>query len=158
MEFKHAFTVDAPVATVAEFHGDTSALKKLTPFPIIAQIHQYEPLAEGSNAHFTLWFGPMPVRWHAVHTEVRPNGFVDTQVNGPLKAWRHTHRFIALSPDKTRVEDLITYSHKEGIRGLLTRMLFSGAGLWFLFTARKFLTRRGVARLLDERQVGQSAG
>ena len=32
-------------------------------------------------------------------------------------------------------------------RGLLTRLLFARPGLLYLFTARKLLTRRGVARL-----------
>lgn len=158
MEFKHAFTVDAPLPAVAEFHSDTRALKKLTPFPIIAQIHEYEPLADGSNARFTLWFGPLPVRWHAVHSEVGPNGFVDTQVAGPLKSWRHAHRFVALGPEKTRVEDSITYEHDNGARGLFSRLLFARPGLWFLFTARKYLTRRGVARMLAEQRVSRSVG
>lgn len=158
MVFEHAFTVDAPLAAVAEFHSDTRALKKLTPFPIIAQIHDYEPLADGSNARFTLWFGPLPVRWHAIHSEVGPNGFVDTQVAGPLKSWRHTHRFAALGPEKTRVEDSITYEHDSGARGLFSRLLFARPGLWFLFTARKYLTRRGVARMLAEQRVSRSVG
>ena len=158
MVFEHAFTVDAPLAAVAEFHSDTRALKKLTPFPIIAQIHDYEPLADGSNARFTLWIGPLPVRWHAIHSEVSPNGFVDTQVAGPLKSWRHTHRFAALGPEKTRVEDSITYEHNSGARGLFSGLLFARPGLWFLFTARKYLTRRGVARMLAEQRVSRSVG
>lgn len=158
MEFKHAFSVEAPIAVVADFHGDTSALKKLTPFPIFAQIHRYEPLAEGSLADFTLWFGPVPVRWQAIHSYVGPDGFVDTQVTGPLKSWRHSHRFMSLGPNKTRVEDSIVYEHKSGPRGILSRLLFARPGLWFLFTARKYLTRRGVARLLAAEQVGHSAG
>ena len=61
--FKYSFTVDAPLVKVSDFHRDTSVLKVLTPPPIIAQIHSYEPLGEGSVARFTLWFGPIPIRW-----------------------------------------------------------------------------------------------
>ena len=146
-EFKHSFTVDAPVAAVASFHGDTSALKQLTPLPIIAQIHAFEPLGEGSQADFTLWFGPFPVRWQAVHSDVGPYGFTDTQMRGPLKSWQHTHRFTPDGPDRTRVDDHIVYEHDSGMRGLVSRLLFARPGLLYLFTARKLLTRRGVARL-----------
>ena len=66
-EFRHSFTVDAPLAAVHAFHHDSRALRQLTPLPIIARIHAYEPLADGSRAAFTLWFGPLPLRWQAVH-------------------------------------------------------------------------------------------
>ena len=146
-EFRHSFTVDAPLAAVRAFHHDTGVLRQLTPLPIIARVHAFEPLADGSRADFTLWFGPLPLRWQAVHSDVGANGFTDTQVSGPLKSWRHNHRFTALGPRLTRVDDHIVYEHHAGPRGLLTRLLFARPGLIYLFTARKLLTRRGVARL-----------
>jgi hypothetical protein len=43
-----------------------------------------EPLAEGSISDFTLWFGPLPIRWTARHSHIDPlHGFTDTQVRGP---------------------------------------------------------------------------
>lgn len=146
-EFNHSFTVDAPVEDVSAFHRDTGVLRQLTPLPIVAQVHAFEPLAEGSVAHFTLWFGPMPVRWQAVHSDVTALGFTDTQVRGPLKSWRHTHRFTPLGDGRTRVDDHIVYEHHAGWRGLASRLLFARPGLLYLFTMRKLLTRRGVARL-----------
>ncbi len=156
MEFKHSFTVDAPVAAVAAFHHDTRVLKQLTPLPILARIQEFEPLAEGSNARFTLWFGPVPVQWHAVHSDVSLNGFTDTQVSGPLKSWRHTHRFVPIDANRTRVEDHIVYEYDTGLRGLAGRLLFTRPGLLYLFTARKLLTRRGVARLAAGSGVGKT--
>jgi len=152
--FDYDFTVQAPIELVAAFHHDTRVLKQLTPFPIFAQIQEYEPLADGSEAKFTLWFGPIPVRWHAIHSEVSSNGFTDTQVSGPLKSWRHQHRFFAVDKDITRISEHIVYEHDTGMRGLFSRMLFARPGLFFLFTARKFLTRRGVARLLTAERAG----
>ena len=46
-EFNFAFTVNAPLQQVSQFHGDTSALKKLTPPPMIVQVHRVEPLGKG---------------------------------------------------------------------------------------------------------------
>ena len=142
--FNYSFEVDAPLTAVSEFHHDTRALKKLSPPPIFAQIHDYEPLGEGSMADFTLWFGPFPIHWVAVHSNVSPNGFTDTQMSGPLKYWQHTHRFTAVSANKTRIDEHIQYAHAQGIRGVVSRLLFSKPGLYMLFTARKLLTRRAT--------------
>jgi ligand-binding SRPBCC domain-containing protein len=146
--FSFSFVVNAPLEVVAAFHQDTRVLKKLTPFPIIARIHEYEPLAEGSEAKFTLWFGLLPVRWHAVHNDVGPDGFTDTQINGPLKYWRHEHRFIVVDGHTTRVKEHINFEHDGGLRGLISRLLFNKPGLYALFTARKFITRRAVAQMI----------
>ena len=139
--FDFQFTVEAPLQAVATFHSDTRALKDLTPPPIITQIHRVEPLAEGSRAEFTLWFGPLPIRWCAVHSEVGPHGFTDTQESGPMKHWVHTHRFTAISDERTQIHEHIEYAHFGGLRGLFSRLLFFRPGLYMLFTARKLLTR-----------------
>jgi ligand-binding SRPBCC domain-containing protein len=142
--FDYTFEVAAPLEAVSRFHNDTSVLKKLTPPPLLVQIHHFEPMGEGSKADFTLWFGPLPLRWQAVHSEVSLYGFTDTQVRGPLKSWRHTHRFTSIDKSRTLVHEHIEYEHDRGLRGLLSRLLFSTLGLKMLFTARMLLTRRSV--------------
>lgn len=144
--FDFYFTVNAPVTAVSAFHHDTRILKKLTPPPIFVQIHHFEPLGEGSVAAFTLWFGPVPVRWQAVHNGVSAAGFTDTQMRGPLRHWAHTHRFTAVSPHTTQVHEHIEYAHHTGLRVLFSRLLFARPGLYLLFTARKFLTRWHLRR------------
>lgn len=144
--FDYTFTVDAPLTAVANFHHDTRILKKLSPPPIFVQIHHFEPLAEGSEARFTLWFGPVPLRWRAVHSNVSANGFTDTQAEGPLQSWQHTHRFTAVSPQRSKIHEHIEFSHRRGWRGLFSRLLFSKPGLYGLFTARKLLTRWHISR------------
>lgn len=144
--FDYSFIVDAPLQAVADFHHDTTVLKKLTPLPMVVQIHSFEPLGEGSRADFTIWAGPVPMHWQVVHSDVSRNGFTDTQISGPLKAWAHTHRFTDIGQGQTRVDEHIEYLHDDGSRGLLSRALFSRAGLKALFTARKLLTRRYVAQ------------
>jgi ligand-binding SRPBCC domain-containing protein len=89
---------------------------------------------------------------------VGPDGFTDTQVSGPLKSWRHNHRFTALGPRLTRVDDHIVYEHHAGPRGLLTRLLFARPGLLYLFTARKLLTRRGVDSAKGSAVTDRAAG
>lgn len=139
--FDYSFTVSAPLQAVRDFHHDTSALKRLTPPPTIVQLHSIEPLGEGSVSRFTLWVGPLPLRWTAVHRNVSPAGFTDIQAEGPAAKWEHTHTFTAVSPTVTRIDEHIEYEHKRGLWGLVTRLLFSKPNLYFMFTFRKLATR-----------------
>ena len=143
--FDHTFTVKAPLSKVAEFHFDASVIKRLTPPFIIIQLHNIEPMAEGSISDFSLWLGPLPVRWLAIHSDVDPQrGFTDTQQQGPFKQWVHTHTFTAEGDNQTRVTDHIEYEHHPGWRGLISRLLFPRVGLLLTFTYRKMITRRSV--------------
>lgn len=39
--------------------------------------------------------GPLGIRWELVHSnDLDTHGFVDTQVKGPFRSWRHEHRFM----------------------------------------------------------------
>lgn len=143
--FDYRFRVQANLEAVSIFHHDTYALKKLTPPPVIVQIHAAEPLAEGSRSEFTLWFGPVPVRWTAVHSKVdRALGFTDTQIRGPMKFWQHRHEWRAEDAQTTVVTDQIEFEHHPRLRGLATRLLFARPFLQLMFTYRKWATRKGA--------------
>ncbi|QDS99892.1 SRPBCC family protein [Adhaeretor mobilis] len=139
--FDYQFIVNAPLATVVAFHHDTSALRKLTPPPTYVQLHDIEPLGEGSVSRFTLWVGPLPLHWKAVHRDVSPHGFTDVQAEGPAKRWEHTHTFAEISANATRVSEHIEYEHAGGFWGLVTRVLFAKWNLFLMFTYRKFVTQ-----------------
>lgn len=145
--FEYQFRVDAPLNSVASFHEDTRVLKRLTPPPIFVKVHQFEPLAEGSTAQFTLWFGPFPVNWTAVHRDVSEQGFTDIQIEGPLASWRHTHSFEAVSDNQTLITEKILYTYKLGLSGYLSRLMYNRASLFFLFSARKWLTRKYINKI-----------
>ncbi|NBW96719.1 MAG: hypothetical protein EBR28_08300 [Planctomycetia bacterium] len=139
--FDYSFTVPAPLSAVGEFHGDTSALKRLTPPPTLVRLHSIEPLAEGSVSRFTLWVGPLPLHWTAVHRGVSERGFTDVQAAGPAARWEHTHTFTPLDATTTRIDEHIEFEHKPGFWGVVTRLLFSRPNLLLMFTYRKFATR-----------------
>ncbi len=142
--FDYDFTVDADLAAVTAFHHDASAFKRLNPPPIIVQMHRGDPLGEGSVSEFSLWLGPLPIRWRAVHSHVSPNGFTDTQTQGPLASWQHTHRFEAVDDHTTHIQEHIEYAYAPGLQGLLSRLMFSPIPLYFLFTYRKWATKRAL--------------
>lgn len=143
--FDTKFEVKASLPEVAAFHKDTRALKKLTMPPILVQIHQVEPLQEGSMSSFTLWLGFVPIHWQARHSQVDAlHGFTDIQVRGPLEKWEHSHRFKALQPGRVEIHEHIEFEHRQGWRGWLTRLLFNPLGLRVMFSYRAWITRRSL--------------
>lgn len=143
--FSNTFRVKAPIQAVADFHSSTTALKRLTPFPVIVQIHHLEPLGEGSIAEFTMWFGPFPVRWTARHVNVDPlRGFTDIQEKGPMSYWQHTHTFTEITNEITEIQDRIEYEYPQGWKGLWTRLLYAPIMLRFLFLYRSWVTKKAT--------------
>lgn len=142
MKYTHRFRVAAPPHAVAEFHSRSSSMGAITPPPVLAIIHQApEILGEGDSMHFTLWLGPIPVRWHARIENVTPLGFQDRQISGPFAKWIHRHIFVPLADGSTEVVDEI---EAELADSWWKRLL--GIGMWLnlpiLFTYRAWKTRR----------------
>ena len=135
-QYKHQFIVNAPLTAVSDFHQDSRALRQLSPPPMWVQFHEVEPLGEGSVADFTMWLGPLPIRWTAVHTQVSPHGFTDTQERGPFKQWVHRHSFRDLGDGRTQVIDEIEAEPGN----LLSRFMW--LNLPVLFAYRGWQTRR----------------
>ena len=144
--FDYSFTVAAPLQAVRDFHHDTRALKRLTPPPVFVRLHRVEPLAEGSISEFTLWVGPLPLRWTAVHRGVTDRGFTDVQVSGPAARWEHTHSVEPLDDRRTRIREHIEFEHARGPMGLVTRILFARPNLTGMFFYRSLVTRWHLRR------------
>lgn len=141
--------------SVRAFHASPSALKALTPPPVVVQLHRFGDLEEGMEAEFTLWLGPIPIRWTARHENVGPEGFDDVLVDGPMAAWRHRHRFRAEADGASRVDDEIEYTHPPGMKGLWTRLMFGRLALRGTFFYRQLATRKGVRRLQSNLQKSE---
>ena len=141
--FHHSAEVDAALEAVVAFHPDPQALRKLTPLPV--QIHRYEWSGSTGHTNFTVWFGPLPMRWES-NFETHPSGFVDCLGRGPLETWEHTHSFTSLSPGVTRIDDDIVYRYQPGWRGWVSRLAFAPPALRILFLYRIFRTRRALRR------------
>ncbi len=70
--------------------------------------------------------------------------FVDVQVQGPYRSWRHTHEF-ADAPNGTLVRDRVEYELPLGPLGELAHALFVRGRLERIFAFR----RQRIAALLD---------
>jgi len=108
MKYSHRFTVQAPLKAVAEFHARSSSMGAITPPPVIARIRQAPArLSEGDEMDFTLWLGPIPIRWLARIENVTATGFTDRQLRGPFRQWVHRHKFVPVDSTTTQVVDEI---------------------------------------------------
>lgn len=127
---------------LAAFHEAPSALAKLTPPPMFMQLIRDDRTSMISGElEFRLWFGPVPIRWLARHEPgPTPTSFADRMINGPMAYWRHEHIFEQ-TDDGVLLRDRVTLAHKNGLAGVLTRLMFDGVPLRILFFYRHLRTR-----------------
>lgn len=142
MQFERRFTVSAPIEKVNTFHRSASSLKAITPpFLFMSGIRAADQLSDGDEIGFTLWMGPIPVRWTARIENLNSHGFDDVLIAGPFQNWDHSHRFEPIDENNTRVIDQIEYSFRRhwfwGPVGLLMAL-----GLPVLFAYRAWRTQR----------------
>jgi ligand-binding SRPBCC domain-containing protein len=127
------------------FHDATGAINRLTPPPIFVQVlrNERKTLTEGV-VDFRLWFGPIPIHWIARHEPgPTPTSFIDRMIEGPMELWEHQHLFREV-PGGVELTDRITFAHKPGLHGWVTRLMFDGLAMQVLFVYRHWRTRRGV--------------
>ena len=142
MKYKHRFKVKAPLAEVAEFHSQSASMGDITPPPAVVKVHQAPArLDDGDEMDFTVWLGPLPVRWKARIEDVSATGFVDRQLQGPFRCWTHRHSFQPIDEETTEVVDEIEFKlAKHPVRGIMG--LGMSLSLPFLFAYRGWKTRR----------------
>ena len=145
MSYRHRFRVRAPLAQVAEFHCHSASMAAITPPPIVVRVQRAPAvLAEGDEMAFTMWLGPLPIRWLARIEAVSATGFTDRQLHGPFGEWVHRHSFVAIDENTTEVVDEISWRLRPhllwGPVGLGMRL-----GLPFLFAFRGWKTKRYLA-------------
>ena len=143
--FQHQSTFPTTMDRMIAFHNDPRAINRLTPPPIFVQCFRDDrtSLTDGELL-FRLWFGPIPIHWLARH-EPGPSetSFQDRMIEGPLDSWLHQHIFEEV-PGGIQLTDRITFAHKPDLPGLLTRLVFDGLPLRFLFMYRHLRTRLGT--------------
>jgi ligand-binding SRPBCC domain-containing protein len=142
MKYQHSFTVNAPLDQVSAFHRAASSLKAITPpFFFMSGLQAPAQLSDGDEMAFTLWMGPLPIRWEARIEKINPAGFDDIQTSGPFKTWIHTHQFEVIDPKHTRVIDDIEYSlRRHWFWGIIGGVMALGLPILFWYRARKTRT------------------
>jgi len=115
-----------PIDHVFAFFSDAYNLETLTPPFVNFRVLTPVPIEmrPGARIQYRLKVHGIPVGWESEITAWDPpHGFVDEQVRGPYRRWRHQHRFLSRAGG-TDVSDRVEYS------------VIGGAVVNYLFVAR----------------------
>jgi ligand-binding SRPBCC domain-containing protein len=133
--------VRAPLVAVAEFHRQADTLRAITPLLRVRLDQAPARLHQGDELAFSLWFGPLPLRWRARVDALSATGFVDRQIRGPFQFWEHRHTFVPLGAKATWVLDEVRATPRRHVLWAAV-----GLGIWLnlplLFAFRAWKTRR----------------
>ena len=105
------------------FFSDAANLQRITPPWLNFQVVSTTPveMKVGQNIDYRLRLRGFPLRWRSEITAWEPPyRFVDEQIRGPYRVWRHEHRF-AEEGGKTVCTDDVTYAVLGG--QLVNRLL-----------------------------------
>jgi ligand-binding SRPBCC domain-containing protein len=135
--FRYDTEIDVPrdPEQVFAFFSQARNLEKLTPPWLRFEILTEDPIdmAPGTLIDYRIRWRGIPMRWR---TEIEvwepPHRFVDRQVRGPYRLWRHEHVFVARDGG-TAVVDRVEYAP---IGGALAQRLIVARDVERIFSYR----------------------
>jgi len=112
-----------PIQEVFAFFSDASNLETITPPWLNFEIRTGRPLEirQGIVIDYRLRLHGIPFSWRSfISVWEPPHRFVDEQVRGPYRLWRHEHTF-AEKDGGTLVRDHVDYAVRGGqiVQGLM---------------------------------------
>ena len=135
--------VRAPAGEVFEFFARARNLERITPPWLSFEVLTPEPvdMRAGTLLDYRLRLHGIPLGW-LTRIEEWEGGraFVDRQLRGPYRLWRHRHEFEPC-PEGTVVRDRVDYALPLGPLGDLARVAFVGRDLERIFDFRRDAVR-----------------
>ena len=138
--------VPRPRSEVFAFFSDAHNLEAITPGFLRFRVATPGPIPMGPGTviDYRLSLFGVPFGWRSLIEVYEPGErFVDVQVRGPYRTWRHLHEF-ADAPGGTLVRDRVEYELPLGPLGEAARALFVRRALERIFDHRA----RVIAALL----------
>jgi ligand-binding SRPBCC domain-containing protein len=130
--------IPRPRAEVFAFFADAHNLERITPNFLRFRILTPDPIEmrAGALIDYEMRLYGVRVRWRTLIQRYEPNDFfVDVQMKGPYRSWRHRHEFKEV-PGGTQMHDRVDYEMPYGILGSLVRRLFVQSSLDRIFDHR----------------------
>lgn len=134
-------------AEVFPFFGSACNLELITPPFLEFRIRRVrdEPLDAGSLIDYSLRLHRLPIRWRTlIEVWDPPHRFVDLQVRGPFRQWRHGHTFEA-SGDRTLASDVVDFDLYCRPLARTPLLAWVDADLTAIFDYRRRATARALA-------------
>jgi uncharacterized protein (TIGR01777 family) len=145
MDCVYSSTLPVSAQAAYRWHARPGAFERLNPpWDPVTVIEPPESLEVGTRVILRGGIGPFRPRMRFEHTLCEPGSrFVDEQVQGPFRQWRHEHRFLpGTEPGTSILEDRLEVDGPLGglSEGLLRRKLDR------LFRYRHTVTRNDLAQ------------
>jgi ligand-binding SRPBCC domain-containing protein len=105
--------LDHPLEEVFPFFANAVNLERITPPFLNFRIVTPLPIQmyKGREIEYKLRLHGIPINWVSRITAWEPlRLFVDEQIKGPYRLWRHEHLFESLGHNKTLVVDKVRYA------------------------------------------------
>lgn len=121
------------------FFADAANLEAITPPLLGFRVVTPGPIAMGVGTfiQYRLRVHGVPLRWDTIiQAWEPPRRFVDVQVRGPYRRWRHTHELEPLGDDRTLMRDTVRYALGLGPLGELAHRLVVRRDLEAIFAHR----------------------
>jgi ligand-binding SRPBCC domain-containing protein len=119
--FHRELTLPLPRSAVFDFFSRAENLERITPPWLRFRTLTPSPieLRKGARIAYALRLRGLPLRWLTEIAEWDPpHRFVDIQLRGPYRLWRHTHTFED-APGGARIVDDVEYALPLGWLGAL---------------------------------------
>ncbi|MDA0346550.1 MAG: TIGR01777 family oxidoreductase [Verrucomicrobia bacterium] len=117
--YSYESNISAPAADVFAYHERLGALQRLIPpWESVRVVSSKGSIQNDDSITIKMNLGPFKTLWKAKHQDYQKNRqFVDVQVKGPFKYWKHTHSFRSLDPHRTNLKDTIQLELPFGLIG-----------------------------------------
>jgi len=116
-----------PRNEVFAFFEDATNLARITPNHLGFEILTPPPIVmgRGTRIDYRIRLFGLPMRWKTeIEVYDRGEQFVDRQMSGPYKLWRHTHTFEDAPDGGTEMGDVVEYAIGWGPAGAIAHRAF----------------------------------